>query len=235
MQYPYFLWSLLLVIPWLAVYVRLPDRQSRKHLLTVSLLTAPLVTEPIFVPEYWLPPTLFDLAARTGFDTESLIFSFAVGGLASVGYDVFLVRHRVSIPVEGRRTRRHRYHLPVLLSAPVLFGILYLATSWNPIYSASLALLVAGMLTWYCRPDLVRSMFATGILFALFYFVFFLTLARFHPLYVEQVWNLGAISGALVAGVPLEELLFAFSFGFLWSSAYEHATWRSYESREVRA
>lgn len=103
MQYAYLVWSLLLLVPWLAVYLRLSDRQSRKQMLSVSLFTAPIgLTEPIFVPEYWLPPTLFELASRTGFDVESLIFSFAVGGLASVGYDVFLARRRVSIPTEGR-------------------------------------------------------------------------------------------------------------------------------------
>lgn len=36
-------------------------------------------TEPLFVPAYWNPPTLFDLAQRTGFDIESLIFTFAIG------------------------------------------------------------------------------------------------------------------------------------------------------------
>jgi hypothetical protein len=31
------------------------------------------------IPEYWNPPSLFDLAQRTGFDIESLIFGFAFG------------------------------------------------------------------------------------------------------------------------------------------------------------
>ena len=45
------------------------------------------------------------------------------------------------------------------------------------------------------------------------------------PGYVERVWNLKVISGILIFGVPLEELMFAFSFGFLWSSVYEHVKW----------
>lgn len=46
----------------------------------VSLATAFFgLTEPLFVPEYWNPPTLFDLAQRTGFDLESLIFCFGIG------------------------------------------------------------------------------------------------------------------------------------------------------------
>jgi hypothetical protein len=41
------------------------------------------------------------------------------------------------------------------------------------------------------------------------------------------VWNLKAISGIRLIGVPLEELMFAFTFGLYWSSVYEHFTWHS--------
>jgi hypothetical protein len=39
------------------------------------------LTEPFFVPEYWTPPSLFNLTEKTGFDIESLIFSFAIDGI----------------------------------------------------------------------------------------------------------------------------------------------------------
>ena len=50
------------------------------------------------------------------------------------------------------------------------------------------------------------------------------------PGYVQQVWNLQVVSGILVVGIPLEELLYAFSFGFMWSSIYEHFTWRKFKN-----
>ncbi len=47
-----------------------------------SFATALLgLTEPIYVPRYWTPPSLFELAQRTGFDIESLIFAFAIRGI----------------------------------------------------------------------------------------------------------------------------------------------------------
>ena len=39
----------------------------------------------------------------------------------------------------------------------------------------------------------------------------------------------------LIGGVPLEELLFGFTFGMYWASAYEHLTWRTRATNEAKA
>ena len=58
-------------------------------MLSASLFTMPFgLSEPLFVPEYWNPPSLFDLAQQTGFDIESLIFCFGIGGIGAVLYNV---------------------------------------------------------------------------------------------------------------------------------------------------
>ncbi len=69
-------------------------------------------------------------------------------------------------------------------------------------------------------------MVVSAILFLGVYFVYFHTLTALFPGYVQSVWNLKALSGILIAGVPVEELLFAFAFGFYWSTTYEHFTWK---------
>lgn len=196
-------------------------------MLAVSLWTSLLgFTEPIFVPEYWAPPSLFDLAFLTGFDIESLIFSFAIGGIAVILYEIIFRTAHARISAVLRHSPSHRYHLWAILSAPIIFAALFLTTSLNPIYTSVIALIFGGVATWYCRPDLMKKMTAGGLLFLGLYFLYFLTLTVMYPGYVERVWNLEVISGVLVAGVPLEELTFAFSFGFLWSSIYEHFTWK---------
>lgn len=196
-------------------------------MLVVSLWTSLLgLTEPLFVPEYWAPPSLFDLALKTGFDIESLIFAFGVGGIAVVIYErIFRMRHE-QMSVEEKHKPRHKYHLLALLSVPIIFVPLLVFTNLNPIYSTFIALIGGGLATWYCRPDLKKKMFASAFIFLGLYFFFFLTLIFMYADYVRQVWNLSAISGILIVGVPLEELMFAFGLGFLWSSVYEHITWR---------
>lgn len=226
-QFAWLLWSLLLIIIWGVIYALLKSKESKKEMLLVSLWTSLLgFTELLFVPKYWSPPSLFDLAHRTGFDIESLIFSFGIGGIAVVIYEhIFRTSHEKIKPHE-QHLPRHRYHLLTILSAPVILFFLLVATSLNPIYSAIIAMIVGGLFSWYCRPDLKKKMLVSAFIFLGIYFVYFLTLIAFYPGYVEQVWNLKNISGILVFGIPLEELLFALSFGFLWSSVYEHLTWR---------
>jgi hypothetical protein len=34
-----------------------------------------------------------------------------------------------------------------------------------------------------------------------------------------------SLSGILIAGIPLEELLFGLAFGMYWTGVYEHLAW----------
>lgn len=223
--YAYLITSILLLVVWLILFWLKP--QSCKKMLLVSLLTAPLgLTEPFFVPSYWLPFTLFDLARKTRFDLESLLFSFAVGGIAAILYETFWGQHRGRVSFHEQHQKRHRIHRLALISPIVTFFLLYLFTPLNPIYSSILAMAIGALATWYCRPDLVRAMVTGSLLFLALYFVVFLVgFVWLFPGYVEAVWNLPVISGILVIGVPVEELLFATTLGAMWSSAYEHYNW----------
>jgi hypothetical protein len=216
--------SLILFGIWLIIF--LFRKNLKKEMFLVSLFTMPFgLTEPLFVPAYWNPPSLFNLAATTGFDIESLIFSFVIGGIGSVLYGVFFKVKQAKMNYHEMYSKKHRYHLLALFSPIIIFLILWLLTDLNPIYSASIAMLVGGMATLLCRPDLKKEIWMGGILFLLLYFVFFFFFILVYPYAVTKFWNLLAISGIMILGIPLEELIFAFTYGLMWSSAYEHVLW----------
>ena len=218
------LWSISFLVPWLALYLRHP--RHRRAMLWASLLTLPFgLTEPLFVPEYWTPPSLFDLAERTGFDIESLVFSFGIGGVAAVLYDLLTGRVTVPLPEAQRRAPVHRHHVAALVSPFALFALLYFLP-WNPIYPGIVAMLSGAVLAILCRRDLLRRTWVGGVLFVAYYTVFLQGLRLAAPGYIERVWNLDALSGIVVLGMPVEELLFALTFGAYWAGIYEHATWR---------
>src|SRR3989344_2264795 len=112
MQYAWLVWSLSLIVIWGVVYMLLKSKESKKEMLIVSLWTSLLgLTEPLFVPEYWSPLSLFDLAQRTGFDIESLIFSFGIGGIAVVLYGRIFRRQDVSMSTKEHHLPRHKFHI----------------------------------------------------------------------------------------------------------------------------
>lgn len=226
-QLAYLIGSLFLLLIWVLIFFKLKSKDSRKRMIKISLATSFLgFTEPIFVPKYWNPPTIFDLAQKTGFDIESLIFAFAVGGIAVSTYEIFTKVDNQKISVHEMHQKRHKLHLLALFAAPISFVFFFALTPLNPIYSTILALVVGAIATLYCRPDLKRKMAVSGFIFLAIYFLFFIIFNRIFPGYTEEVWNLKEISAVLILGVPLEELVFAYVLGLMWSSVYEHLTWR---------
>jgi hypothetical protein len=216
MQYTWLIWTLIFLLLWLIIFIF--KKPFRKEMLKMSLWTMPFgLTEPLFYPEYWHPPTLFKLAEHTGFDIESLIFSFAIGGVASLLYKIVYKMENKFIQPTERNLQKHKLHFYSLLTPGIVFLLLALLTNLNHIY--------CGIIAFFCRPDLKIKIWVSGILFLFLYFIYFKLLIAAYPGYVAAVWNFTNISDILVVGIPLEELLFGFTFGMFWSSLYEHIFW----------
>ncbi len=211
----FFIGSLGLLVIWLVLFIW--KKKLRHEMFWVSFFTMPFgLTEPLFVPEYWSPNTLFNLAKITGFDIESLIFSFAIGGIASVLYESFFSIKHTKIKESGF------FHWFSLLFAPLLFVPLYFLWPFNVIYAVFICLFLGGVLAMICRCDFIKPMLLGSVLFGVLYFVFFTFLNIIFPEFIPVQWNLQAISGILILGVPLEEIIFALGIGMLWGTYYEH-------------
>ncbi len=223
-QYIWLLWSSAFLIPWALVYIVFPAQ--RRAMLWASLFTTPFgLSEPLFVPEYWMPPSLFDLAENTGFDIESLIFCFGIGGIGSVFYNFLSKKIPQALASCERNHRLHRYHYTALATPFVVFIVLYFFP-WNPIYPSIIAMFAGTLATMLCRPDLKRKTWIGGLLFLVYYAIFLAGLEWSAPGYIERIWNMEALSGITIWFMPIEELLFAIGFGMYWSGVYEHFTWR---------
>ena len=229
-HYVWFLWSSAFLVPWVLLYWLFPVQ--RRVMLRASLLTMPFgLTEPLFIPEYWSPPSLFDLAARTGFDIESLIFCFAIGGIGVVLYNAITKNALVPVFAEYRHLPLHRYHGLAVAAPFIAFPILWLLP-WNPIYPAISAMAAGAIANVLCRPELQHKTWVGGLLFLAFYAVFIGGLELFVPDYIDDVWNMQYLSGIVLLQIPIEEYVFAFAFGMYWAGVYEHVTWQCSISEE---
>ncbi len=230
-HYVWFVWASAFLVPWIILYALYASQ--RRVMWWVSIFTMPFgLTEPLFVPEYWNPPSLFDLAQRTGFDIESLIFCFAIGGIAAVLYNALTGRDLQPIDPGEKRLPMHRHHYLALGSPFIAFLALYFLP-WNPIYPGILAMFVGAVAMLLCRPDLKTKTWVGGLLFVLCYIALLQGLRWLSPGYIERVWDLDALLGLQVFHMPIEELLFAAGFGMYWSGVYEHLTWRRVGLRNV--
>ncbi len=221
-QYIWLVWASSFLVPWVALFTFFP--QHRKIMWWASLFTAPFgLTEPIFVPAYWNPPSLFHLAQTTRFDIESLIFCFGIGGVGAVMYNVLTRRVDQPMGEEEKREPRHRHHRKALAAPWAVFLVLYWFP-WNPIYPSLIAMLIGAVATVACRPHLKIKTCVGGFVFLVIYILFLQFLELMSPGYIARVWNLRALTGIQLFRMPLEELLFAIFFGMYWSGVYEHFT-----------
>jgi hypothetical protein len=182
-HFVWLIWSSAFLLPWVVLYLTNP--LSRTAMWRASFATALLgLTEPIYVPRYWNPPSLFELAQRTGFDIESLIFAFAIGGIGCTLYDTLTKQDLRELRSVERHSSRHRLHRLALLAPFFVFLPLYFLR-WNPIYPSLLALLIGAVASVICRPDLIRKTLIGGLLFFELYGVFILVLPWLHRAGVE--------------------------------------------------
>jgi len=215
----YFVGSLILGIPWFAVYLLRKD--LRKELLFSSFAILPFAfTAPFFIPEYWSPSYLFGFIPGLRIGVEDLLFSFFVGGIASVLFE--FIENKKEVKFKKLKFVKHYHFWPFVLGLTGIFLLESLFpsnTMFNLIYGA----LVTTIYVICFRKDLLTQALASGILFSILYLSFFCLFNYLYPKYIAQVYTHSNLIGISIIGVPIEELLFAFVLGSAWSIFYEYA------------
>ncbi len=167
------------------------------------------------IPSYWFPKTLFDLGAKTGgYSIEDAFFMFFLGGAASIIYEALF-------KIKIKRHTHHHYYGAISIATLITALTIYVFRP-NPIYSIIVFNMAGTLVLWLQRPDLITHSIWGGILLLLLYFLIFVLFNHIARDFVSLNYNLQNISGRLVAGVPLEELLYSISFGMLWAPFYEY-------------
>lgn len=219
----YLLGSLLLLGIWILIFVS--KKELRKEMLIASLLVTPAaLSEVFFVPGYWLPDTI----GNPKLSVEDFIFTFAIGGIIAVIYELFMkgkVKHqRLCNCFNGGLLPGLILSIGVIaiFLAYAIFKISKLAPDGvNFMYAVYIGIAVNVVLMAITRPDLKSKILYSGLLFGLFYFLFFSVFAFFIPDFIMH-WNLNNLSGLILLGVPLEEIIWAFGVGAFLGPIYEY-------------
>lgn len=73
----------------------------------------------------------------------------------------------------------------------------------------------------YFRNDLFWDSLISGLLLGLFALVSYLIFLALFPQAIQKWWLLHNISGVLVWGIPIEEIMWAFGWGMVAGPVYE--------------
>jgi lycopene cyclase-like protein len=193
-------------------------KKYRAEICWGSLISAPMaLTSLLFVPQYWTPPSLFDLDQKIRVGIEDVLWAAAVGGIASVIGEI-LLRERLATM---RGMPRSRHFAPFVVVVAVFLALQF----WHPgktIYNTIIAFAAGALVIAYRRSDLIPSMLVGAMSFTVLYFVLFLIFLFLYPDFIQRYYNIPNLLGIYVVGVPIEELLFAGTGGAIWSVAYEY-------------
>ncbi len=227
-MYAYLTGTLVLAIIFMCVFF------ARKDLRKVMIYSGSLyliLTTPCFfllglinsdvaksvTPGYWSPPTLFNIGQSTGgLAIEDELFIFFASALAAGLYD-FIFNIKVNRTVNKKLKKSHA----LLVGMAVGFAV-YAFTPINAIYFLIILQFFGSFVLLYQRRDLFIHSLTGGLFFLFFYFVLYSIFNLLFPSFVHDYYHLQHTSHIILLGIPLEEYLYALSFGLLWAPIYEY-------------
>ena len=201
------------LVIWLVLF--LYRKKFRKEMLIMGLLVAPLgpLSKLFYSREYWDPSYLFTFF---GIGLEEVLLGFFIGGIAAVIYEKLFIK-------KFERTKKEPgYNMIILaITGLALFIVLNLFFKISSVYASSIGFIAIGSIILIKRRDLIKNAIMSGVLVSLVLFIFYLIYMAIYPNIILDWFQLEKISGILILGIPLEELIWGFSWGFLVGPFYE--------------
>ena len=215
-SYAYLVGDAIFVVIWLFLFLLRKD--LRREMLTMSAvgsIFAPLAL--IYLPDYWSPAHIF---GNFPLGIEDYIFAGSIAGIGAVIYEA--VVGRVHTLCECRK-QDPRWLLSITGVAVAILLFFTLVLRLNSIYSSYVAfLLIFAYIIWR-RRDLFWQAMASGMAVALVMMIFYQIWIFMYPDIIHHWWKLENISGIFILGVPLEEIIWGFSWGIVGGTIYEFA------------
>jgi hypothetical protein len=221
-NFAYLFLTLPFLIVWLVLYLaKKSTRGEQLHFSYIGAVIGPL-SEIIYFKDYWLPKSaLFLNVGRFPLMIEDVLFGFAIGGIAAVIFEV-VFRTRL------RKLSHHSKHIIKSWAIALIFVLallVFLALGLNSIYASAFAFVVAAIPILFYRHDLLLNAVGSGIcvmlvMFVSYYLLF--NLASNTEALMKEQWLIhGTFLDLRFAGIPLTEMAWGFTWGFLAGPLYE--------------
>lgn len=221
-DFKYLIWVGFFAAVWLAfIYLR-PDlkRQSVVVGLFIAVLTP--FAGWWYLQDYWNPAFAFEITGfglRTGL--EEILLGFFMGAISAIGADVVFRKRPVRVK------KALPWYFPLIMFT-ILYDIgaaLVTFTDLNSIYASFIAFFAGIALLGILRKDLLWNGFLSGIFFGFVLFLSYVVwMEMLFPGTIREWWLIENISGILILGIPIEEAIWGFTWGWVAGMFYE--TWQ---------
>jgi hypothetical protein len=221
--YVYLIGSLLFVPVWLLLYWRSPS--SRREMLIMSGLFVCIgvpMEALLYTRDWWHPATV--TGTLIGF--EDVLYSIGNGGYMAALYVALVRGENVVDHTPPGWPRRLAPVAAIAILPPILFFGLHL----HSFVAMSIGSLIALGLVLFARKDLLRTAIVTGLAGTVLAIPVYLAIEFAFPGAIAATWDLPHLSGALLLGIPIEDLLWYLYTAALWGTYYKFATGQSVSS-----
>ncbi len=213
-MYRYLVGAAFFAVLWSLLFALLP--RGRRAMLWSGLALGHLgpLSEYWHLKDYWNPVYLAELQIGAwSFGLEDYLFAFAFAGMGAGIFDLLARRagqeELAKVEVSGfvRLAAVGLACLGAMGGLAEVFGI-------NSLHGIAIAFLAGALLLFALHPRwmpaAVQTAFAMAGMVWLFYWGFYL---RLFPGIIEEWWHAGALAGVFLGGVPIEEVIWAWSGG----------------------
>lgn len=208
---------------WLVLFIQSPA--IRNPLLMMSALSglAGPISEFWHYQDYWHPDYLLPIKlGNWRFGIEDYLLSFFLAGIATALFETVAIKKgwKPLPPVSWKYLIR----LDMFGNAGILLIIFFSSIMrLNSIYAILLALLLLSVVLYCKKPDWLFYALPLAFAFSVFYWILFrFAFMPAFPGIFEKWWNLKALWGIRLFGVPVEEPLWAFGVALFGGPVYRY-------------
>lgn len=169
--------------------------------------------------DWWGPDTI--TGTRVGI--EDILLGLSNGGIAAVAYEVLLHKRYYRIKSKGKR----REVIILVVTMISLMSFLFWVLKLNSFISCVISLMCGFLIIIALRKDLVANAVISGLFMMIISIPVYLICEYVSPGCIQRMWQFKYLSGILVLGIPIEDLIFYFQFGLFIGPL--HKLWYGYK------
>jgi len=212
--YTYLFGTGIFMIPWIIFYILRKD--LRKEMIVMSIFGAIMgfVTSYLWwTIDWWEPVTM--TGTRVGI--EDILLGFFNGGIAAIAYEVFFKRTYSHV----KRRGREKEIVVLIVTMTLLISFLFWIIKLHSFISCVLMLIYGFLFIAILRKDLITPAIINGFFMMLISIPVYLACEFVSSGWIHRMWQFKYLSGILVLGIPIEDLIFYFQFGLFIGPLYK--------------